>query len=106
MQPEQAFVITLTDEDVTCQRPNGLVEAVNWDDLQAVIVETNDQGPIAMDVYWLLVGKKGGCIIPQGATGEDELLSRLQALEGFDNAALIEAMSSTENQRFLCWKRK
>ncbi len=106
MQPEAGFVVTLSDEGVTCRRPNGVVEAVSWSDLQAVILETNDQGPFAMDVYWLLVGKRGGCVIPQGATGEDQLLSRLQALEGFDNTALIEAMSSTENRRFVCWKRK
>jgi len=106
MQPEAAFVVTLTDSGVACRRPDGKVEAVAWDDLQGVLIETNDQGPFASDVFWILVGKRGGCVIPQGATGEDALLSRLQALEGFDNAALIDAMSSTENQRFVCWKRK
>jgi hypothetical protein len=42
-------------------------------------------------------------IIPQGATGDAELLARLQRLDGFDNLAVIEAMASTDNWRFVCW---
>ena len=103
MQPEAAFGITLTDERIACCRPDGKVEAVAWDDLQGVLIETNDEGPIGTDVYWILAGKHSGCVIPQGATGEDALLARLQALPGFDNDAVIAAMSSTENQRFVCW---
>ena len=90
---------------VTCHHPNGTEESVTWADLQAVLIETNDEGPFAPDVFWILVGRPGGCIIPEGATGEAELLNRLQALDGFDNDAVIAAMSSTDNQRFLCWKR-
>src|SRR5258708_33017843 len=95
-QPEAAFVIALSDEGVACRRQDGKVESVAWDDLQGVLIETNDQGPFGTDVFWILVGKHGGCVIPQGANGEDALLTQLQALEGFDNAALIDAMSSTE----------
>ena len=105
MQPEAAFVVKLTDEGVKCHRPDGKIESVTWDDLQGVLIETNDQGPIGTDVYWILAGKRSGCVIPQGATGEDALLGRLQALPGFDNQALIDAMRSTENQRFVCWRR-
>jgi hypothetical protein len=105
MPPEAAFVITLTDEGVRYRRPDGKLESVAWDDLQAVLIETSDAGPIGTDVYWILAGKHGGCVIPQGATGEDALLERLQALEGFDNDAVIAAMSSTDNQRFVCWRR-
>ena len=35
----------------------------------------------------------------------NELLSRLQQLPGFDNEAVIKAMGSTNNAKFLCWKR-
>ena len=104
-QPEAAFVVSLSEAGVSCRRSDGKIEAVEWDDLQGVLIETNDQGPIGTDVYWILARKNSGCVIPQGATGEDALLKRLQALPGFDNQALIDAMSSTENQRFLCWKK-
>ena len=78
---------------------------MEWDDLQRVEIVTTDHGPFAPDVFWVLHGLKAGCVIPQGATGEKELLERLQALPGFRYEAVIEAMSSTENRRFLCWER-
>ncbi len=106
MYPEQSVVVTITERDITCRRPGGVVESVTWDDLQAVLIETTDTGPFAPDVFWILVGKQGGCVIPQGATGEQDLLGRLQALDGFDNETLIQAMASCENQRFLCWQKK
>lgn len=105
MEPEAQFIITLTEEGVACRRPEGLVESVAWADLRAVLIETNDSGPFLMDVFWILIGAHSGCVVPQGATGEHELLDRLQRLPGFDNQALIDAMLSTDNQRFLCWER-
>ncbi|MCA9075570.1 MAG: hypothetical protein KDA93_11095 [Planctomycetaceae bacterium] len=106
LQPEASFVVTCDEESVVCQRPNGDKKQVRWDDLRAVLIETNDTGPWGTDVYWLLVGRdaQSGCVVPQGATGEEALLTQLQQLPGFDNEALIEAMGSTENQKFLCWE--
>jgi hypothetical protein len=53
----------------------------------------------------LLIVLFGGCRSRQGATGDDQLLERLQALPGFDNNAVIAAMSSASNRRFLCRER-
>lgn len=105
VNPEAAFVVKVTAEGVSCSRPGGLVEAVAWDDLKEVSLVTTDEGPFAVDVMWLLVGEHGGCVVPQGATGEDLLLERLQSLEGFDNEAVIEAMGSVENRKFVCWQK-
>lgn len=102
--PEAAVRVDVTELEVVCTRPSGLVERVRWDALRAVLIETTDQGPWATDVFWILIGSTGGCVVPQGATGEAELLRRLQALSGFDNEAVIAAMASTENARFLCWQ--
>lgn len=68
-----------------------------WKHIQKIEIITTDDGPLAPDVFWLLHGTHSGCVIPQGATGESELLEWLQALPGFDNGALIEAMGSTSN---------
>lgn len=105
---EARFVVTLTETEVVNQRPDGKIERVALDDLSAIIIETNDSGPLGADVWWLLLGKskkKTGCVFPQGATGEKAVLDYAQSLPGFDNEMLIEAMGSTENQRFLCWRR-
>src|SRR5687768_4897049 len=105
LQPESRFVVRVSDAEVVCERPDGKVERVGWADLQQVEVVTTGDGPFAPDVFWVLHGRDGGCAMPQGATGDGELLARLQVLPGFDNDALIAAMSSTSDRRFLCWRR-
>ena len=104
-EPESRVVVHVTDEEVICERPDGKTERVRWADLQRVEVITTDDGPFAPDVFWVLHGTAGGCAVPQGATGDRELLTRLQALPGFDNESFIRAMGSTENARFPCWQK-
>ena len=107
-QPEASYVVHLSDTEVRCDRPDGSVERIAWDDLQAVIVHTTAAGPAMPDVFWILAGTStsSGCVIPQGATGDSALLERLQKLPGFDNEAFIRSMSSTDDQKFLCWQRR
>ena len=102
--PESQYVVTVTEEGVSVRRPDGEVESVTWQDLRGVLLETTDQGPFVPDVFWVLVGTESGCVIPQGAIGESELLKRLQNLPGFDNEQVIQASCSADNAKFLCWK--
>jgi hypothetical protein len=95
----------MSDSDVVCERPDGKVERVKWSDLERVDVLTTSDGPFAPDVFWILNGAEGGCVIPQGATGEAELMDRLQKLPGYDNKAVIEAMGSTSDRIFVCWEK-
>lgn len=101
----RVFVVEMDEEWIRCHRPEGKTEQVRLSDLQAVIIETTDQGPAICDVFWILVGNGSGCVIPQDAINGKELLDRLQELPEFDNKKVIEAMGSSENARFLCWKR-
>ena len=105
LYPECDFIVTVDERGVECKRPNGDVEFVPWDDLRGVTIRTTDQGPAVADVFWVLVGEKGGCMIPQGATGEEVLMQRLQQLPGFNNEAVIQAMTCTENSTFICWDK-
>src|SRR5687768_3215666 len=97
--------VEVTDSAITYHRPDGISRSVRWDDLQAVLLQTTDEGPFVMDVWWVLIDADGHCIIPQEVSGEAELLEQLQKLPGFDNEAVIAAMSSVENQQFVCWQR-
>ena len=106
LEPESRFVVRLSDSEIVCERPDGEVERVGWTELKKVEVVTTGDGPFTPDVFWVLHGTDGGCAVPQGATGDSQLLERLQELPGFDNGALIKAMSSTSDRRFLCWQRK
>ena len=103
--PESLFVVLVSDADIVCTRPDGTVERVAWADLNKIEIVTTSEGPMVPDVFWVLHGSGGGCAVPQGATGEAQLLERLQALPGFDNAAVIEAMTCSSDRRFLCWQK-
>ena len=109
LQPEASVIVAFDLEIIRCKKPFSKEESIRWDKLDAVVVETTDEGPMHPDVFWLLLSKdmKSGCIFPQGATGENELITEMQnKLPGFDNHLLIEAMGSTDNNKFLIWERK
>jgi len=105
-QPEASFVVEFDETEIRCKRPNGDIERVRWNDLKGVLLRNTDEGPFAPDVFWILVGSQGGCVIPQGANGEDTLLRRLQELPGFNNEAVIASATCTDNQDFVCWERE
>jgi hypothetical protein len=99
--------VVITETSVVYTRSNGTVESVRHDDLREVVILTTDEGPFSEDVFFVLFGtdKTSGCCVAQGAEGCDKLLEHLQKLPGFDNEAVIKAMGSTSNGKFLCWKK-
>jgi hypothetical protein len=98
--------IVIDDLGVRRELENGSTEKVAWADLVEVLIVTTDEGPFAEDVFYLLAGSDGkGCSVPQGAVESGALLERLQSLPRFDNGKVIEAMGSTGNARFVCWKK-
>ena len=84
---------------------DGRTEEIRWDDLREVGIITTDAGPYVDDVFWVLLGDEGGCVVPSEAEGSAELLKRLQELPGFDDGAVIRAMVCTDNERFVVWQR-
>jgi hypothetical protein len=106
LDPESHFVIQMTEADVSCHRPDGIVETVRWNDLERIDILTNSDGPFAPDCFWLLIGPgTTGCCIPQGATGDGELLARMYELPGFDHQVFMEAMGNHQEMIFTCWQR-
>jgi hypothetical protein len=102
--PEERTLVSVDDWGVRCARPDGTVECVAWDELEAVEVHTTQYGPFIEDVFFVLIGSMG-CVVPQLAQGTDELVARLVALPGFDDERWAKAMSSTTEARFRCWQR-
>lgn len=105
LMPESLYIVQVSDTGVSCRDPDGASESVEWGDLKQVEIVTTDHGPFLPDVFWVLRGSEVVCVVPQGASGDKELMERLQQLPGFRYEAVIDAMSSTENRRFLCWEK-
>jgi hypothetical protein len=105
LQPESQFIVRLSDAEVICQRPDGRTERVAWDDLQRVEILNTPDGPFLPDVFWVLNGTDSGCVIPWGATGERDLLERLQRLPRFDSEAVVKSAARTDDAVTLCWER-
>jgi hypothetical protein len=102
---QSAGEISFDDVAVSYTPPNGVTRRLAWADLQAVEIVTTSDGPFAEDVFWVLLSDGPPLFIPQSADRSGALLKRLQELPGFDNLAFIVAMGSSEDARFLCWKR-
>ena len=98
--------IEIDSELVRFYHPDGETQQIQWDELDEVGIVTTDEGPFVEDVFYMLLSiSQKGCAIPQGAEGNEALLSRLQLLPNFDNEALIDAMGSTTNRNFRLWKK-
>lgn len=105
--PEKENVtVTFTETTITAKYSNGEKRSIEWSNLSEVGVTTTDEGPIAEDVFWgLHAGGEVRVVYPSTASGSQELLAAMQGrLPGFDNEALVNAMSSSENNHFVVWR--
>ncbi len=100
--------VTFDEVRVEYVGADGKQQHIAWGDLVEVSVLTTNEGPFIDDVFFFLLGptSEQGICVPQGATGSQQLVERLVKLPDFDDSALINAMRSTDNNRFICWKNK
>ena len=82
----------------------GLPAAIDWDLLARIEIVTTDQGPFQDDVFWLFVNADGSaCSIAGGDVGSS-VLDRVSELPGVHFDAIIQAMGSCEDARFVVWR--
>lgn len=79
---------------------------INLNDITTVVIETTDSGPIEDDFFMVLINKNIEIKIPGSEGKFNEILNRLQQLNGFNNELFIEACSCVKNKRFVCWENK
>ncbi len=94
------------DKIISVYDDAGGIARLAWADLGNVTVLTSDTGPFEIDLFWVLADREGrqSITVPMGAEGENALLRAMQArLAGFDNMAVVEAMSSTGKGVFQIW---
>lgn len=107
LMPESKWLLVCEGEVLRVVDDKQNAKQLAKSDLTGVIVETNDSGPWGIDVWWLLFGPDDQVALfyPQGATGEDAMLTYLMSLPGFDSEKLTDAMRSTSNTVFPVWRR-
>jgi len=55
--PESLYQVTFDEQRVSCKQPDGEDDSLDWNELGAVVIETNDTGPWCTDFYYLLVSR-------------------------------------------------
>jgi hypothetical protein len=106
LMPEGLCVVKFDERAIDVVYSTGERRRVEWDEITRVRIRTTDEGPFLPDVFWAIHagGDEPVVVFPGGASGESELLVELQRkLPGFNNNALIRAMTSTSNADFLLW---
>lgn len=90
---------------ISVRDDKGRVALINWNDIAniQVVVSQADSDP---DLSWLLSDRDGrdSLAVPMGADGERDLVKAMQArFQGFDNMAVVEALSSPRSGEFQVW---
>jgi hypothetical protein len=81
-------------------------EVITWAEVASVGLVSGDADSEPPELCWLLQGRdrRRALLVPMGAPGEHEFVQAMQArLHGFDNMAVVEAMSATGSVGFKVW---
>ena len=103
--PEDNFIVTITDESIRVEHPERETEEILWNDIEEIKLINTDAGPFAPDVWLALFGNNSGCLIPQGAKGFEAVYDIISKYENFNFENFISSMSCTDNEEFLLWKK-
>ncbi len=101
-----AVSVTCDHAAITLHQPDGRSGAIAWEDIGSVTVAIT-ANEASDDVFWLILSRDRSrfLAVPLCAVGERELLLAMQIrLRGFDNDAVITAMTSTDTEHFVVWE--
>ena len=106
MADSEAQVLVRDHGDfVSAKFPDGESQTLSWSELTRFEIQTNDSGPWGWDVWFVLVGARDSVSFPLGATGEDDILARVEVVTGKSRRDLIDGMDCTENRTFITWEK-
>jgi hypothetical protein len=82
-------------------------QSFSLDDVAAIQIETNDQGPYLEDRFWIITVRGQGQIrIGASAAGSEALIDALASFDGADYGQVLEANLSTSNAIFTVWRER
>lgn len=104
--PEEEYIITITDEAIKVEHQRRKTESILWKDIESIKLINTDDDPFAPDVWLALIDKNTSCLIPQRTKGFKTVYAIVSEYENFNFENFIESMSCTNNQEFLLWKKE
>lgn len=99
--------VTFDDRLITVHQSDAREQTIAWSDLGAVTLITTGGIGDEAELFWQLTDREDHrrALLPMGALGEHDLLKAMQSrLHGFDNMAVVEAMSNATDASFLVWE--
>lgn len=106
LQPEDYYVVTITDDQIKVEHPKRKTEILIWNDLHTILLINTNEGPWLPDVWLTLLGDNSGCMIPQGSNGFEAVYDIVSKYEGFNFDNVNLSMGCTDNKEFLLWTNK
>ncbi len=104
---ETDFKVSFNESTVVCMRPDGVVDQVDWADLEAVTLEATMAEHPEPQHIWIMWGeeRKSGCVFPGRAEGSSEIVEEMKRrLPKFDHRAFVSALNSDEHKTFIVWQ--
>jgi hypothetical protein len=106
-RPEPQGIHVLHDANlITLKVPGAMDLAIAWESIESVALVSGDATADPPELFWLLLGgdRRRPVLVPMGVPGEHDLVQAMQArLDGFDNMAVVEAMSAKGRVGFKVW---
>ena len=107
MQPEDLYIVTITEESIKVQPPSGGPEEVLWKHIYEIRLVNTDTGPFEPDIWLVLIGEnETGCMIPHGNKDFEAVYDIISKYKKFSFDNFIASMSSTQKEEFILWKKE
>lgn len=106
LKSEERYQLSFDGEMLSCRHPEKPDETLRWKDISGVTIITTDKGPYEPYLWISLNDDKGEvCMFPLGARNSRDLLEKIMGFEGLDLELWAKAIRSTENKKFIVWRR-
>ena len=106
VEVETDFKVSFNENTIVCVRPDGVVDQVDWSDLEAVTLEATLAEHPEPQHIWIMWGveRKSGCVFPGRAEGSSEIVEEMKRrLPDFDHKAFVTALNSAEHKTYVIW---
>lgn len=101
LYPECRTNVEFDAQGVQTDCSSSKLSLLKWNDISGILIQNTSGGPWAPDIWWILARRDGAILcFPQGANGENALISELQ--RRFPTME-IRGMNSTKDEVHLIW---